>query len=553
MLLLAAPCAPAIAECAAADSPMHRAYAAHEWNEVVRLAKEYPRLTGNDDFELGMALARLQRWDDSRAALTTGRLACPAQERFDVELAGVAFQEKKYAEAAAFLRRSLRITPDDKYALDFAGTTYFLMGNVPAALKYWNRVDKPYVEALRFPQNIRVQRLIVDRAFAFAPAQQLKLSEYEATEARLNGLGIFPAYNIGLTAQPDGKFAADLRAVEQDGVGAGWLPSLIAVFGGAPYETIYPSYYNVSGEALNVQSLLRWDAEKRRAWVEISAPQHKLPQWRWHLATDERDEHWAIRRSFTGSAPELGAVRMSRELLSGSITGFQGGRFAWSAGGEVSHRSFSGITLGSALTPQLVRAGWQGKVTGAIDYRAHVPEHRLGATIGAASETARLWSSPARLYEKLQASERLHWYPQPTGNTWELEQRVRAGATFGAAPFDELWMLGVERDNDLWLRGLIGTRDERKGSSPLGDKYFLSNNSLYRRVYDNGLVGVQLGPLLDFGRMRAPTSGLAPKEWLISTGAEAKLTVLGTGVLLTYGRDLRTGTNAFFATVAKQF
>jgi hypothetical protein len=72
-------------------------------------------------------------------------------------------------------------------------------------------------------------------------------------------------------------------------------------------------------------------------------------------------------------------------------------------------------------------------------------------------------------------------------------------------------------------------------------------------VYDNGLVGVQLGPLLDFGRMSAPTSGLAPKEWLISSGAEAKLTVLGTGVLLTYGRDLRTGTNAFFATVAKQF
>jgi len=114
-------------------------------------------------------------------------------------------------------------------------------------------------------------------------------------------------------------------------------------------------------------------------------------------------------------------------------------------------------------------------------------------------------------------------------------------------------MLGVERDNDLWLRGLIGTRDGRKGSAPLGDRYLLANNSVYRRLYDNGLISVQAGPLLDFGRMRAPTSGLAPKDWLISTGAEAKLTVLGTGVLLTYGRDLRAGTNAFFATVAKQF
>lgn len=544
---------PAAAQCAATDSPIHRAYTSHDWNEVVHLAKQ-SQLSGNDDFELGMALARLQRWDESRAALTAGRLACPAEERFDVELAGVAFQEKQYTEAATSLRRGLRIAPDDKYALDFAGTTYFLMGNIPAALKYWNRVDKPYVEALRFPQNLRVERLIVDRAFAFAPAQQLKLSEYEATEARLNGLGIFPAYNIGLTAQPDGKFAAELRAVERNGFGAGWLPSLIAAFGGTPYETIYPSYYNVGGAALNVESLLRWDAEKRRAWVDVSAPQHNLPQWRWHLATDERDERWSIRRSFTGTAPELGAVRMSRELLSASLAAFQTGRLTWSAGGEASHRSFSGITLGSALSPQLVRAGWQGKVTGAIDYRAlDLPERRLWTAVGASSEFARLWSSPARLYDKLQASERLHWYPRAIGNTWELEQRARGGATFGSAPFDELWMLGVERDNDLWLRGLIGTRDGRKGSAPMGDRYFLANNSMYRRVYDNGLVGVQVGPLLDLGRMRTTTSGLAPKEWLVSTGAEARLTVLGTSVLFTYGRDLRVGTNAFFATVAKQF
>jgi hypothetical protein len=223
-------------------------------------------------------------------------------------------------------------------------------------------------------------------------------------------------------------------------------------------------------------------------------------------------------------------------------------------GGEASHRSFSGTTLGSALTTQLVRGGWQGKVTGAIDDRAlDLPEHRLWASVGASSEFARLWSSPAQLYLKLQGSERLLWYPQPTGNAWEVEQRVRGGTTLGDAPFDELWMLGVERDNDLWMRGLIGTRDGRKGSSPLGDRYLLANNSVYRRVYDNGLVGVQVGPLFDIGRMAAPTSGLAPNRWLVSTGAEAKVTVLGTSVLLTYGHDLRAGTNAFFGTVAKQF
>ena len=545
---------PAGAQCAATDSPLDRAYESRNWNETVRLGQNRDGRSGSDAFELGMAFGHLKRWDEARAALMSGLHRCPGEARFDVELAGTVFQQKKYAEAAAWLRRGLRIDPHNQYALDFAGTTYFLLGNVPAALKYWNRVQKPYVDALRFDESLRVERLVLDRAFAFAPAQMLTLNEYEATEVRLNGMAIFPGFSIGLIARSSGKFVAEFHPVERDGFGNGRLPALIAVFGGAAYETIYPSYYNIRGGAMNVESLLRWDAEKRRGWIELSAPLRKLPQWRWRLATDERDEHWIVRRSFTGTAPELGAARVSREVVAGSVTAFQTGRRTWFAGGEISHRAFSGVTPGPALTPQLVRGGWQAKAIGSVDYRVlDLPEHRMWAAVGATSELARLWSSPARLYDKLQGSERSHWYPQAAGDVYEAEQRLRAGKTVGSAPFDELWMLGVERDNDLWMRGLIGTRDGRKGSAPLGDSYFLSNNTFYRSVYDNGLIGVKAGPLLDVGRVGAPTSGLALHSWLLSTGAEAKLTVLGTGVVLTYGRDLRAGTNAFFATVAKHF
>ena len=42
----------------------------------------------------------------------------------------------------------------------------------------------------------------------------------------------------------------------------------------------------------------------------------------------------------------------------------------------------------------------------------------------------------------------------------------------GKFPFDELFMLGLERDNDLEMRGHIGTRDGRKGSAPLGRELF---------------------------------------------------------------------------------
>ena len=105
-------------------------------------------------------------------------------------------------------------------------------------------------------------------------------------------------------------------------------------------------------------------------------------------------------------------------------------------------------------------------------------------------------------------------------------------------------MLGVERDNELWLRGLIGTRDGRKGSSPLGDSFVLSNSDLQRRFYSNGLLTIRAGPWLDIGRAYAPNAALSPPESLFSAGAETRLTVFGTGVVFTYGRDLRSGTNA---------
>ena len=78
-------------------------------------------------------------------------------KRFPVELAGVAFKQKRYPEAAAWLRRGLKIDPTDAYAKDFLGTVYFLQGNLEAALKYWNRIDKPQIESVRTDHSVRIR------------------------------------------------------------------------------------------------------------------------------------------------------------------------------------------------------------------------------------------------------------------------------------------------------------------------------------------------------------------------------------------------------------
>lgn len=543
-------------------SRIHDSYVQRNWTDVVRLAASLPCRPADANFEYGMALAHLQRLPGARAALQEGRhqSRSAAQQRFDVELAGIAFEQKRNPEAAAWLRRALKLDPKDEYANNFAGTVYFLLGNAEAALKYWNRIQKPYVAELRFDPQLRIRRLLLDRAFVFAPASILHQPDYLATQARLNALNLFPTYTIALNALPNSSsgpgFNADFHAVERDRFGSNRAQALLSTFGGAFYETIFPSYFNIGRSAVNFESLLRWDSQKYRAWLSLSGPVRSFPQFRWSFATDERDENWTIRRTFTGIAPPLGSLKLRRETFAGSFAAIPSGRLKWSLGAELSHRSYGHVVYGSALTPALVTSGFELKQLASVSYKLlDVPERRFLLTTGASSEAGRLWSSPSgsssRFFEKLQGSALAHWFPRAGDDRYEVQEQLRAGRTFGSSPFDETFMLGVERDNDLWLRGHIGTRDRQKGSAPLGYNYFLANSDFYRRIYTNGLFDLQAGPLLDIGRMGAPTGGLSIPQWFLDSGVEARLSVFGVKVVLTYGRDLRNGNNAVYGTLAQ--
>ena len=112
-------------------------------------------------------------------------------------------------------------------------------------------------------------------------------------------------------------------------------------------------------------------------------------------------------------------------------------------------------------------------------------------------------------------------------------------------------MLGLERDNDLWLRGHPGTRDGRKGSAPLGRTYFLSNWELDKNLFTKDFVRLELAPFLDSGNINDSTPDLGSQKWLWDTGAQAKLRVLGAELIFVYGKDLRSGNNAFYLTVGR--
>lgn len=519
---------------------------------MVRLAEKAGAFAPQDEFALGMAQAHLGRMAEAEQSLRAGERACPGDKRFPTELAGVAFEQKRYAAASRWLRRAHHLDPADAYVSNFLGTVYFLAGNLEAALQVWGRIQKPMINNLDLDAHLRVHRLLLERAFAFSPHAVLGESQFAATSLRLDGLGIFPSWGLHLNALPNGQFDAVFRAQEQNGFGSGPLEAAVSTFGGVPYETLYPSYANIGHSATNVDSLLRWDAQKRRAWMSLSAPLNDLPWWRWQVSGDLRNENWAIRRSFTGNAPVLGLLNLEREALDATLTSLSTARWQWSAGGEVAHRNFRSVMPGTALTTALLISGFEMRQTASV--RApllHLPEHRFTLTGAASSGFARTFSKPSYASETLQGSAQADWFPQLEGDRYELTQQLRGGRIFGTVPFDDLFLFGMDRDDtNLYLRAHVATRDGRKGSAPVGDGYLLSNTDFYRRLYTNGLLTIHVGPLLDIGRMTAPNKALSSQQWLLDTGLEARVTVLHTSVVLSYGRDLRSGANAFYGTSA---
>ena len=521
--------------------------AEQHWQETVVLLEQVKPRSADLNFYYGTALAHLGRWQEAEKAFESGRRLAPKDPRFPIELAGVAFKQRQYSLAARRLRRALKLAPRDPYANDFLATIYFLQGNLDGSLKYWNRVDKPQVVAVRMDPEPQVSPALLDRTFAFSPASLLGRSEFEATDTRIRSLGIFPRYQLDLRAREDDKFDVWFRSQERNGFGSTKAEGLFRLLRGLPFLTVNPEYYNLGHSSANVVSLFRWDPEKRRVFAQFSAPFEHGARYRYEIAADLRNENWDILNPTAGLSLPTANLNLRREILGLKLASYSSGRWQWSAGAEFSHRDFRSVVGGAALTPTLLTPGYQLKQLAELRTTLwRMPERRFVGEGKVSSQAARLWSHPVETSEKLQGSLGWHWFPCSTGDDYEMQQQIRAGKTFGNVPFDELFMLGLERDNDLPMRAHIGTQNGRKGSAPLGRNYFVANWEADKNLYGNGIVGVKIGPFLDTGKITDPVASLGSELWLWDTGAQIKLRVFGSGVAFSYGKDLRSGRNAFY-------
>lgn len=513
-------------------------------------------LTADEQYDCARSLATLGRRSEAKAALEAGERLAPNDVRFSTELAGVAFLDERYADAKKHLKRALRLAPGDPYLIDFLATVYLLEENLDAALLYWNRIGKPRVEQVRVEASPGGDGVLLDRALAFAPASTLRLSELELTRAQLDHLSFYSQQRFDLLAREDQNYELHFQALKRTGWRASKLGAALSVLRGLPYQTVHAEFFDADGHGLNVESLARWDPKKRRLNVAVSRPVGRDPSRRFEFFLDARDEDWRFDSS--GAAAVSGGFRMQKAEAGVAYSSIASRWLTWRSGVTIASRNFRDRELESgevlAEAGDLFREGPSIHSVFGVDLRLlRLPERRLNLDAAADWRFGRFWGTSAGPYSRWAQSLTLRWFPEATGEDYTFETRWRSGQTLGGAPFDELYALGMERDNDLWLRGHHGTTNGYKGAALLGGRYLLWNTELDKTVYHHPFLKLTAGPFLDAGTIHDSNGWFGSSGWRWDGGVQCKATLTG-GLILafSYGRNLQSGGDAFYWRIARR-
>jgi tetratricopeptide (TPR) repeat protein len=528
-------------------------YDGKHWEEVVAVTQDAPATPGDFGLYRGLALARLERWDEAQKVFEASLARNPGDARIMTELAGLAYRRKDFKDAKAYLVHALANEPADTYANNLLASIYLLEGNLEAALKYWNRIGKPQLSDLSFQPQPQLKPILMDRAFQFSRGSMWRSSDFLSTSARLEALGVFPLERFDLEENADDTFNLVFRSAESPGWrGSPWI-GVASLASGLPYQEVYAEFPGINRSGLQWNSLFRWDDQKRRVQSELAGPLKDNPAWHYRLQFDLRNENWNLSSTLLPATPSPAAVNLETASVTMEIQSIVSGRWNWSTGVVYSFRRMRNpMGLPASTAPFFTdgsNLGVRGKLAHAL---VRYPERRFTTDAKASGEAGTFFVNPLGRYLKVEGELDSRWFPRARGSDYETGVRLRAGGTSGDVPLDELYLLGFDRDTDLWMRGHPGLVAGQKGSAPLGRDYVLVNAEVDKIVYTAPFVAFRLGPFLDTGKVYDPSAYFGSPNWMWDTGVQLKIRVLGSfDFILGYGKDLRSGRNSFFTTVSR--
>jgi hypothetical protein len=228
---------------------------------------------------------------------------------------------------------------------------------------------------------------------------------------------------------------------------------------------------------------------------------------------------------------------MRKVEAAAQIHSIPSGDWNWTSGAAISRRSLTGpFSQGVVL-----------KYFGSIGRTLlRNPDRRFIVESSLMFDAGKLFLDRPARFVKLENRTSARWLPFAEREDYEMNARFRAGRILGAAPFDESFLIGLERDSDLWLRGHPAAVDGLKDSAMATRSFLLTNWDLQKAIHRNGFFRVSVGPFFDTARL------LHYSNWFHDAGLQLRLTALGSLTLnLSYGKSISDGRTAFFATAAR--
>lgn len=497
-------------------------------------------LVGGSDwyFNRGLALARQGDSESAADVLREGTRLFPDDGRFPRELAGVHFKLKQRTEAIRWMRRALRISPNDAYANDFLGTVYSLEGDLRSALVHWNRIGKPRIAEVKRVSDQESAHALMDEACPLQPGTVLSVKTLDACETNLDWLGPASSHRIVLEPTGDTEFDVEVRYVpRRSGIHSGM--DLVPLLSGVPFKMLRPELLFNNG--IRLQSVLRWDPNQRQLEATVSGPLGGSAKARGTVGLDIRRELWSGSRDFRLNAETVDA-RVSWPISGRTTvwTGFSLQRFKFDVPSEPSSPSAVPLEDGKfVFSTSGLRRTWLPSTIPGVTFDA-ASAIDVGADVG--PTTRRL----IRSVSSLEAA----WRIPGAWRELEVRSRATAGWLSGEASVCQMFSLGVDQEEALQLRGHRGTNDGKKGSGPRGRALALTNLDVSATVHRTRISRLTAGPFLDLAHLRAPEGAVDAQPWFVDAGVVARLKLFdGLEIAASFGRDLMSSTDLFHVSI----
>ena len=503
-------------------------------------------------FLLGMCSAFQNRLEEAENHFLNALEINNRCEQCYLELGGIYFRKKEHQKAVQFIKRAIKINPDNEYSHDFLGTLYFINGLTNHALREWNRINKPIMANLSIENDRLKRKELIIKELRFSPGQMIRASMIRESRKRLDKIGNISNVSFNLVPHQESPEDFDLLLsfYEEKGFGKNLGFFLINLLGDIPQKTFYLDYKNIFDKNINVSASYRFNSLRKKYHILMTFPRFFDLPFYTSLAYTDKNEVWNLQEALPLQTRIEGRIK-TREFTI---------RFDYVYDDKISYSQF--LKFKSRNIPNTI-------LSGKIEEGLFFPEVRNIFSYGGQFKlnlihnlSKNIFSDFSLAYAVFSLKERdrsrftkLSLTSENT-KVWRralsddvvsnLLWRIMLGYSSTGIPLEDKFLLGIGPDAQYYLRAHSTTQGGRLGNSPVVDKFILSNLQYSHHLFRLFPFKIEGGLFIDCANIFGKNSIHYKNRFIVDVGVFSKIYLFKFPFILSYGHNFKEKVNSFY-------